>query len=84
MGDETDSSNLPTLTRRLYEQYGPAAPTYQSVWAAVASGRIPAQRRGRGYEVLDSDWPVVLAHFGLTPSPSPTPPTPASSPDKAA
>jgi hypothetical protein len=51
----------------LQEQHG-AAPSYQRLWGAAASGRIPARRVGRGWRVHTADLPLIAGYFGLTAS----------------
>jgi hypothetical protein len=53
----------------LQEQHG-AAPSYQRLWGAAASGRIPARRVGRSWRVRTADLPAIAEHFGLSASPT--------------
>jgi hypothetical protein len=57
------------LISALQEQRG-AAPSYQRLWGAAASGRIPARRVGRGWRIRIADLPLSAGHFGLTASPA--------------
>ena len=55
------------LISALQEQRG-AAPSYQRLWGAAASGRIPARRVGRGWRIRIADLPLIAGHFGFTAS----------------
>ena len=61
---ETDKCDLIATRQKLQQKYG-QAPTYTQLWIAVANGRIPGRRVGRGWVVLDADLPAVAKHFGL-------------------
>jgi hypothetical protein len=56
--------DLITAIVRLRERYG-RAPSYATMWTAVASNRVPAWRQGRGWRIREADLPLVAAHFGL-------------------
>jgi hypothetical protein len=53
----------------LQREYG-RAPSYQQLWGAAASGRIPARREGREWRIQRDDLPVIAAHFGLRAAPT--------------
>jgi hypothetical protein len=61
--------DLISAREALQRQHG-EAPSYQRLWGAAASGRIPARRVGRCWRVRVADLPVIAGHFGLT-SPAP-------------
>jgi hypothetical protein len=63
---ETDLDLISTL-ERLRARHG-RAPSYQRLWGAAASGRVPAWREGRGWRVRAADLPALATHFGLTPA----------------
>jgi hypothetical protein len=79
------SDDLLALARWLYASYGHKAPAYQTLWLAVATGRIPGFRIGRSWYVLQEHRPLVLAHFKLDQVEPASPParTPRT-PDKPA
>jgi hypothetical protein len=82
-------ASLPLIgvAREFYERYGATAPSYQTLWLATATGRLPAFRRGRTLHVHESDLPVFIAYFRLERSPEPAgsaSPTPVPTPDQAA
>jgi hypothetical protein len=82
-------ASLPLIgvAREFYERYGATAPSYQTLWLATATGRLPAFRRGRTLHVYESDLPVFIAYFRLERCPEPADsasPTPAPTPDTSA
>lgn len=52
--------------RQLYQNYDGPTPSYGSLWAFVASGRIQAMRVGRRWVIRGADLPVIAAHYKLT------------------
>ena len=58
-----------TLAKRLREEHGAKAPSYQALWRAAAEGRIPAHKVTNRWYVHEEDMPLVEAEFGLTASP---------------
>ena len=50
MSAETDALTLPEALRETRRLYG-FAPSYHTLWSAVAEGRVPAEQAARRYTV---------------------------------
>jgi hypothetical protein len=67
MPSESTKFDLIALRDALERRYG-IAPSYSQIWLAVANGKIPARREGRGWRVNQTDLPAVAVYFELTPA----------------
>ena len=47
--------SLVETCRELRRVHGDRAPSYNQVWRLAAEGRIPCERKGRGYEIEPAD-----------------------------
>jgi hypothetical protein len=64
MSTASDDLSLPEFLQELRRLYGDA-PSYQSLWAAVAGGRVPARQVKGRYRLERAVLPPAARMFGL-------------------